>query len=382
MTLGFIIHNRSQEHIICGITNNTNPSASNAWYELHPGASTGIWPRMGWEDVVFKSKDGSKQKSLWANRGSPALVYFNGFDKDLTIQNEYRPEPGFTVTNHTERPIYASVTTNSGGSSNWFLIRPGAQESWKRVGWETVAIKNENDSDRKGIYINNQGARATIGFRGLTQDFEISYTSNDNFIRDEHYTEAVRIADRSFAAQNTRASSPGGLLASVEKINVLETMTTGLTIPFSFSPSKSDNEFKATISTSGSTIKSTPSLSSSTTSNTDWWIQPSWLPSPANGSKSPPLPASSTRSSSSGSLHQPSTKSHPEGSVPPWAHVSSPFPNFPTNLKVSKACRQTSLQVPDHAVRSKWFSYPRLFFLISFLQMFGTISILWSRRTW
>jgi hypothetical protein len=238
MTLGFIVHNRSQELVICGITNSTNPSASNAWYELHPGASTGMWPRMGWEDVVFKSKDGSKQKSLWVNRGAPALVYFNGFDNDITVQNNYRPEPGFTVINHTDRPIYASVTTNSGGSSNWFFIKPGGQEPWKRTGWETVAIKNENDSDRKGIYINNQGSRTTIGFRGLNQDFDISHASLDNSIREEHYAEALRIADRSFAAQNTRASTPGGLMASVQKINVLESMTTGLIIhlPFSFQP--------------------------------------------------------------------------------------------------------------------------------------------------
>jgi hypothetical protein len=76
------------------------------------------------------------------------------------------------------------------------------------------------------VYVTNKGSRATIDFHGLNKDIVV-HSPPENFILHEHYAEAIQIADRSFNAQNTRASSPGGLTASVSKIEALELHTTG-----------------------------------------------------------------------------------------------------------------------------------------------------------
>ena len=132
MGLGHLVENRTSEPVLCSITNKTNPSGSTSWYEIHPGANI-EWGRSGWEDVCFKSKDNSRQKSLWINRGSPAMIYFNGFDMDITIHNDYNSET-FLVNNQSSQAVSCCITTNSGGNGGWFRIKPGENEIWKRSG--------------------------------------------------------------------------------------------------------------------------------------------------------------------------------------------------------------------------------------------------------
>lgn len=222
---GFKVHNRSNEIIFCAITNKTNPGGSAGWFEIQPGSNT-QWGRSGWEDVSFKDKDNTRQKALWINRGGPALVYFDGFDKDLTIYNDYRPNPGFTVNNFSPRTVMCFISANSRGDSSWFKISPGESETWGRNGWEAIGIKSEDGSERKGAFFDNKGAKATVDFHGFDEDFTF-HEAPKNFIADEHYQEAIRVADRSFAASNSRASTPGGLTASIYKIDQLEFITTG-----------------------------------------------------------------------------------------------------------------------------------------------------------
>ncbi|KAJ7180320.1 hypothetical protein C8R43DRAFT_1182259 [Mycena crocata] len=223
--LGFKVHNRSVELISCSITSKTNPGGNTGWFEIQPSASV-EWSRSGWEDVSFKDKYNRRQKALWINRGGPALVYFDGFDKELTIYNDYRPDPGFTINNLSPRTIMCFVSASSGGDSSWAKISPGQSETWNRTGWEAIGVKSEDGTECKGGFFDNNGARAAIDFHGFDQDFTF-HEAPKNFILGEHYEEAIRIADRSYAAGNSEASAPGGLTASIYKIDKLEFITTG-----------------------------------------------------------------------------------------------------------------------------------------------------------
>jgi hypothetical protein len=222
---GFQVFNRTQESVFCLITNKTNPSGNNGWFEIKPGGND-TWTRSGWEDVQFRDRNSTRQMSLWMNRGAPAMVYFDGFGKELTIVNDYRPSASFVVTNESQGSVFCCISTSSGGNGAWFKLMPGEKETWRRSGWETIAFRNEDDMVRKGVYVTNKGGRAMIEFRGFEEEVVVKEPA-ENFIRDEHYAEAIRIADRSFAAQNSRASRPGGLTASVFKVNTLEFVTTG-----------------------------------------------------------------------------------------------------------------------------------------------------------
>ncbi|KAJ6490367.1 hypothetical protein C8R47DRAFT_468011 [Mycena vitilis] len=62
---------------------------------------------------------------------APPCFTFDGFDKELTIYKDYRPEPGFIINNLSPRTIMCFISANSRpGNSNWFKIEPGkdAQE--------------------------------------------------------------------------------------------------------------------------------------------------------------------------------------------------------------------------------------------------------------
>jgi len=209
--------NRSTETVQCQISNKSGGSAS--WYTLQPG-ETESWGRNGWENVAIKA--GNRQSGLWVNRGYPAVVTFLGFDKELIVDNENPPPGAFTVDNKSPTHVSACV---SGGA--WKEIAAGTSYKFDDYdGWHTVAFKNSDDSVRKGVYITNHGTNATVDFNGFDQEI----TSKDgpvNAIRAEHFAEAIAIADRSYAAQNSRASNPGGLVASVEKVDILESMTPG-----------------------------------------------------------------------------------------------------------------------------------------------------------
>jgi hypothetical protein len=226
MSIGFKVVNRSLTSVFCAITNKTNPSGNAGWFEIQPNANT-IWGRTGWEDVQFKNADNTKKKSLWINRGGPALVYFDGFDNDIIVYNEYKPEASFLVHNRSDSSVACWVSTNSGGNNNWFQIAPGGSETWRRSGWETVAFRTGDDKTRKGVYVNNRGTRATVDFYGFEKDIVVEHTT-DSFLQDEHYAEAIMIADNSHYAQSSRASTEGGLTASIRKIDTLERIATGL----------------------------------------------------------------------------------------------------------------------------------------------------------
>jgi len=230
MVLGFKVVNRSKEAVFCAITSKTNPSGDAGWFELQPGGGD-TWSRAGWEDVSFRNRDSSKKKALWINRGSPAVVNFDGFDVDLDIQNNFQPPGtagGFLVSNHSAKPIYCFISTTSGGNGDWFKIPPGGNDTWARSGWETIAFKDENDQERKGVYVTNNGSKATVDFHGFDTDIAVHIPPGT--ILAEHYSEAVAIADRSFIAQSSRATNPGGFTASIYKVDTLERLGQGRTV--------------------------------------------------------------------------------------------------------------------------------------------------------
>ncbi|PIL25789.1 hypothetical protein GSI_11539 [Ganoderma sinense ZZ0214-1] len=59
------------------------------------------------------------------------------------------------IVNASGSAIYAFVSkySNSSGDDSWFELQPGARDSWGRNGWELVAFKNVNDSQRAGVYV-------------------------------------------------------------------------------------------------------------------------------------------------------------------------------------------------------------------------------------
>jgi hypothetical protein len=225
---GHKVVNRTRETVFCAITNKTNPSGNAGWFEIQPGGSE-IWNRSGWEDVQFKDRNNSRKTALWINRGGPAIVNFDGFDKELTIENDYKPEPQFNVSNKSDKSMFCAISTTSGGNNAWFKLMPGESERWRRSGWETVMFRNQEDTERKGIYVNTGDTRVSLDFLGFDKDVVI-HDPPANFILDEHLEEAMRIADRSFNNQDTRASLPGGLTASPYKCETLEFLTTGLLV--------------------------------------------------------------------------------------------------------------------------------------------------------
>ncbi|KAJ6490365.1 hypothetical protein C8R47DRAFT_468013 [Mycena vitilis] len=230
MPIGFKVHNRSNEIIHCSITSKSRPGGITGELEIKPYESQ-EWVREGWEDVAIRNKQNTRRTALWINRGGPALIHFDGFDKTLTIYNDYRPEPGFIINNLSPRTIMCFISANSRpGNSNWFKIEPGKDTVWQRAGWEAVAIKSGDGKERMGQFVDCQEKRITVDFLGFEEDLVV-HEPPENFIADEHYAEAIRIADRSYAAGDSAASAPGGLNASIFKCDKLEFLTTGVKQP-------------------------------------------------------------------------------------------------------------------------------------------------------
>ncbi|KAF7352591.1 hypothetical protein MVEN_01224600 [Mycena venus] len=223
---GFKVHNRSNEIIFVSISKNSRPTGNAGEFEIKPFQHT-EWQRDGWEDVVIRNKQNQKT-SLWINRGGPALIHFDSMEKPLTIFNDYRPDPGFIINNLSPRTIMCFVSANSrpGGNSSWFTIPPGQNTSWVRGGWEAIAVKSQDEKQRKGDFIDNKGRQIKVDFLGFDEDFVV-HEGPEDFIAAEHYEEAIRIADRSYAAGDSKASLPGGLTASIFKCDMLESLTTG-----------------------------------------------------------------------------------------------------------------------------------------------------------
>lgn len=212
-----IVVNTSTEAVQCQVSNNSGDSAD--WDTLQPGG-TKSWGRNEWENVVIQS--GNRQSSLSVNRGSPATVIFHGFDKQLDVKREI-PQPGaFTIYNRSLVTTFASISAGS-----WKEIRAGTSYKFDGYdGYQTVAFKNGNDSIRKGIYVTNNGTNATVEFKGFDHEIRLKDGPLD-VIHGEHLAEAIRIAERSFYAQSSRAGNPGGIVISVEKVDILESMTPG-----------------------------------------------------------------------------------------------------------------------------------------------------------
>ncbi|KAI0666530.1 hypothetical protein C8Q78DRAFT_983646 [Trametes maxima] len=73
---------------------------------------------------------------------------------------------GIIVVNKSSAPIsvFVSKYSNSKGDDAWFTLGPGASDTWGRSGWELVAFKNHDDSDRAGVYVH---ANHAVTFNSL-----------------------------------------------------------------------------------------------------------------------------------------------------------------------------------------------------------------------
>ncbi|KAI0644561.1 hypothetical protein C8Q79DRAFT_780337 [Trametes meyenii] len=73
---------------------------------------------------------------------------------------------GIIVVNKSSAPIsvFVSKYSNSKGDDSWFTLGPGASDTWGRSGWELVAFKNHDDSDRAGVYVH---ANHAVTFNSL-----------------------------------------------------------------------------------------------------------------------------------------------------------------------------------------------------------------------
>lgn len=60
--------------------------------------------------------------------------------------------------------VFVSKYSNNSANDSWFALQPGQSDSWGRNGWELVAFKNENDSDRGGVYVR---VDSTVTYNGL-----------------------------------------------------------------------------------------------------------------------------------------------------------------------------------------------------------------------
>jgi len=68
--------------------------------------------------------------------------------------NFSRNKDGFRICNSTKNNIWVFITKYSieNGSDEWFMIRPGCSDLWKRSGFEAVVVRfSEDFHDRKGI---------------------------------------------------------------------------------------------------------------------------------------------------------------------------------------------------------------------------------------
>ncbi|KAI8969778.1 hypothetical protein BD414DRAFT_502618 [Trametes punicea] len=71
------------------------------------------------------------------------------------------------VSNASSSPItvFVSKYSNSSGDDSWFTVPANTRESWDRNGWELVAFKNANDTDRAGVYVR---VESTVTFHSLS----------------------------------------------------------------------------------------------------------------------------------------------------------------------------------------------------------------------
>lgn len=70
------------------------------------------------------------------------------------------------VINNSSGPIHVFISkySNSNGSDEWYVLEAGKRDSWARNGWEVVAFKNGNDTNRSGRYVE---VNSTVTFNNL-----------------------------------------------------------------------------------------------------------------------------------------------------------------------------------------------------------------------
>ncbi|KAL5513549.1 hypothetical protein ACEPAH_3948 [Sanghuangporus vaninii] len=68
----------------------------------------------------------------------------------------------------------AFVSNYSGGDDSWFSINDSFADDgrWTRKGWEVVAIRNKEDTDRCGYYVNAKNHTVYITVKSL-KDVEV-----------------------------------------------------------------------------------------------------------------------------------------------------------------------------------------------------------------
>ncbi|KAL5492794.1 hypothetical protein ACEPAI_4242 [Sanghuangporus weigelae] len=68
----------------------------------------------------------------------------------------------------------AFVSKYSGGDDSWFSINDSFADDgrWARKGWEVVAIRNKEDTDRRGYYVNAKNHTVYITVKSL-KDVEV-----------------------------------------------------------------------------------------------------------------------------------------------------------------------------------------------------------------
>ncbi|KAI0763086.1 hypothetical protein BD413DRAFT_484570 [Trametes elegans] len=71
------------------------------------------------------------------------------------------------VVNASSSPLHVFVSKYNGGNDDWFTVQPNARDSWSRKsgGWEVVAFKNSDDTDRAGRYVR---VDSTVTYRSLS----------------------------------------------------------------------------------------------------------------------------------------------------------------------------------------------------------------------
>ncbi|CAK5262835.1 unnamed protein product [Mycena citricolor] len=219
---GFKVENRTSESVQCSITNTTGGNAE--WFNVAPGCND-TWKRAGWEDVKFRDPADTKFKSLRANRGEPAIIYFDGFDKPLTIVNTYQPA-GFRVNNKSPQTVMVSVTSTTGGDNALFKLVPGQSDVWRRNGSETIRVQTEDGSKHAEGVFDNKGKMADVNFVDFSYSL-VFRTGNANYIADEHYAEAARIAGSYYDKTQALDSH---LTLAIPKVDALERAVHGTSL--------------------------------------------------------------------------------------------------------------------------------------------------------
>ena len=57
------------------------------------------------------------------------------------------------VTNNSGAAVSVFVSNTSGGSDAWYSVPDNTSETWSRTSWEVVVFKNDDDTDRAGVYV-------------------------------------------------------------------------------------------------------------------------------------------------------------------------------------------------------------------------------------